>query len=292
MAAGNDSPGVADTTARIVASAKTIGGSHVVIGTAGPAAVTATTGGVAVTVAHDPAGGVRLTSSAADGAVVTVGLPTELALSAAQVADDGTVVYPAAHGDAAVQAQSDGTVAIHSVLQDKSAPTRFTYAFSGARLVALDDGSVLLVDPVSPATVIGAIAPGWAVDAAGAPVRTSYLVHGNTLVQVVYPDASTTYPVVADPSVSFGWKVYVTFNRTEVHTIANSPLTPKAKYAAIICAVVPVPWIAAACGLLTYDIADSIANTFATASRQNQCVQIGYPYTWGGLPQSWVILSC
>ncbi|WP_435298434.1 hypothetical protein [Timonella sp. A28] len=47
---------------------------------------------------------------------------------------------------------------------------------------------------------IAVINPAWAVDAKGAPLKTEYVLEGNTLIQRVHTDESTAFPVVADPS--------------------------------------------------------------------------------------------
>lgn len=52
---------------------------------------------------------------------------------------------------------------------------------------------------------VAEIAAPWAVDADGNAVPTLYEIAGDTLVQKVRVDASTTFPVVADPSFDWVW---------------------------------------------------------------------------------------
>ena len=59
--------------------------------------------------------------------------------------------------------------------------------------------------------VVGVIAAPWAVDANGVAVQTEYKLRGGVLVQTVN-HIGAAYPVVADPSVTLGWNVYVWFD--------------------------------------------------------------------------------
>jgi len=51
--------------------------------------------------------------------------------------------------------------------------------------------------------LVGTIDAPWALDAKKAPVPTSYDVSGDRLIQHVGHNAQTSYPVVADPDVSY-----------------------------------------------------------------------------------------
>ena len=59
--------------------------------------------------------------------------------------------------------------------------------------------------------VIGTVAPPWAVDANGDSVPTAYKLRDNILARTV-EHAGAVYPVVADPSVTLGWRIYVWFD--------------------------------------------------------------------------------
>ncbi|MEU4917951.1 hypothetical protein AB0G29_01075 [Streptomyces parvus] len=60
--------------------------------------------------------------------------------------------------------------------------------------------------------VVGTIDAPWATDAAGRPVPTDYRLEGVMLVQTVTPSSATTFPVVADPKLTYGVGIY--FNAT------------------------------------------------------------------------------
>ena len=51
----------------------------------------------------------------------------------------------------------------------------------------------------------------WAVDADGEAVRTAYKLSGNAIVQTIQ-HSGAAYPVVADPTVSLAWAIYVRWN--------------------------------------------------------------------------------
>lgn len=67
-------------------------------------------------------------------------------------------------------------------------------------------------------TPVATIGAAWAVDAAGKPVATRYELDGTTLTQVIAPDASTTFPVTADPSV-WWWTVSIATCAVEIAVI-------------------------------------------------------------------------
>lgn len=98
-------------------------------------------------------------------------------------------------------AKNDGSVQITTILEDRSAPTRFTYRVNTAGAVKLveENGFVAMKDPSG--KLIGGFAPAWAFDASGKAVPTKYEINGNTITQVVEhrTAANVTYPVVADP---------------------------------------------------------------------------------------------
>jgi hypothetical protein len=96
-------------------------------------------------------------------------------------------------------------------------------------------------------------------------------------------------PVQAQARVSFGWGIYVTYNRTEVKRVAALPIQ-RAKYGSILCAPIPQATLALACGLYVYDAASAVAATFRSAARQSACVQTRYatPSTIIG----WKVVRC
>jgi hypothetical protein len=198
-------------------------------------ASTAEGGSVAVPV--DPDNAITLseapsadgTNSVASDIALPVSLPQEVNLQDASVATDGTVTYASSDGGASaqVQALSDGTTTIETKIPNAGAQHRFTYTFGdGITPMLRDDGGADLVAVGSDGMkyVVGNVAAPWAKDKNGLAVATSYEVEGSTLVQVVVPDASTVYPVTADPK--FGWTAWVIptlwFNKAETKKATNA----------------------------------------------------------------------
>lgn len=134
----------------------------------------------------------------------------------------GVIVYDNNNGSATVPAtHMDGTVQINTVIESARAPKAYDYPMSiaaGQTLQLQPDGAVYLMngDGTSAAAVIAA---PWARDAHGAPVPTHYEVTGSTLTQVVDFTSATAFPVVADPSVSFGTYVVVTMSQATARAI-------------------------------------------------------------------------
>lgn len=73
----------------------------------------------------------------------------------------------------------------------------FEYGIEGYLPCQADTGEVMFLDPQG--GFVSVAAP-WAVDANDTEVATYYEVRGDQIVQVVVPDETTAYPVVADPT--------------------------------------------------------------------------------------------
>lgn len=296
-ASAPDSTNRANSAARII-SAVAPNHGHVVKPTASGKAVNAKVRSAGISIPTDPSAGVKLTSDDSPlGGGLAVSLPSELNLASAQVAGDGTVLYPAVDGgaSAAVQLLDDGTTRIQTVVPDAQAQHQFSYRFGDGVIPVVNvDGSVALTvnEPDGLTVKIGSVAAPWASDANGNPVSTSFRVIGATLVQTIATNESTAYPVVADPSVSFGWGVYIHYNRTEVHrdvTGLIGAVNSKGKYAAVFCALIPNVAAGAACALFSYDTFQSIYNTFVTADSQGTCA---FVHLVGAFPVEWNLESC
>ncbi len=97
-------------------------------------------------------------------------------------------------------------------MENPSAPS--TYAFpvslsAGEFLTSNPDGSVSVMKSFSGGSVsVGTFQTPWAKDASGALVPTHYIVQGSTLIQQVEVTSATTFPVVADPTITWGWGPY------------------------------------------------------------------------------------
>ncbi|WP_263119429.1 hypothetical protein [Cellulomonas sp. RIT-PI-Y] len=146
-----------------------------------------------------------------DGAQLAVTLPSDLPLDHAEVADDGTVVYPGSSVSAAVQVLDNGSTRLQTVIENSSAPSDFAYSFGGGVApVQAEDGAVTLSVTTEDAVLqLGQVDDAWAVDANGAPVRTWYTVEGDMLVQHVDLSSTTAFPVIADPKLTYGVGVYL-----------------------------------------------------------------------------------
>lgn len=169
-----------------------------------------------------------------------------------------------------------------TISKDARAPREFVYAFGdGVRPVVDADGTVELVEDAGTALLtVGKVDRAWATDAAGSSVRTHYEVRGNALVQVVAPDARTTYPVVADPRISYAWWGFtVYYNKSDTITIASG-----AAGCAALTVLIPDPTVtkvvAATCGLLAVFAGDALA--------RGKCVKlVKYGWVGPGVPQQY-----
>jgi len=289
-----------DTTADLIAGVAPDQG-QVVPGTTTDDQISVQADNTQVTVPTDPSQPITMNDPAATPPV-SVSLPAEATVAKAKVAHDGTVVYHTTktHGTSvAVQVLTDGATRLQTITPDAHSPHQLTYTFGDGTVPVLNaDGTVALVQKASGVTVmLGGIDKAWAADAKGAPVKTSYQVKNGALVQTITPTARTAYPVVADPSITFGWRYYVKYNKAETKTIANAPGSNQAKYAGIVCGAIPNGYFAAACGYDIYDVANSVISTFKSASKAGKCVQMAYAYPiFGAALQlvmgSWKVVTC
>jgi len=158
----------------------------------------------------------------ARGAEVRVTLPVG---STAESAVSRGLVELSGRGYSVVPAVlRDGSVAIHTVMHDASAPLSYDFYFH------LPANATLQIDPMNGSAIAVAtdgspllyIATPWARDARGRDVPTYYSARGSTLTQHLEPPDGASYPIVADPwagvdlvgSFSFtkltaGWKLNV-----------------------------------------------------------------------------------
>lgn len=161
--------------------------------------------GVSVEIPVDPADAVNLISG---DAVISVDLPSTDDARAAEVDGSGLVSYDMGDGSSTVLAvKNDGSIQINTVIADSTAPTRFAYPLEvpEGSSVTLNRETGTVSITAADGTWIGGVAPAWATAADGSTVATHYELDGDTLIQVVEHDASTTsYPVVADPWLGIG----------------------------------------------------------------------------------------
>ena len=187
--------------------------------------------------------GLASVTTAPDGSVVTVLVPTDLAqpiialdgsgtrvgigvprtagMEPAVIVED-TVVFTDQQAGVAmtVQPLASGAVRTSVTIAGPDSPGQYRFPVSledGGSLALRDDGSVAVSSELSyngeagevitRRVVTSTIAAAWAVDADGMAVPTHYRLEGNTLVQHVDLTATTAFPVVADPLWSTLWHV-------------------------------------------------------------------------------------
>jgi hypothetical protein len=96
-------------------------------------------------------------------------------------------------------------VRLLSVIRSPSAPTVYRFPLNlprGATLEQRANETILIRGAAG--RPIGAVRAPWARDANGQRVATRLEIRGQTLVQHV-DHRGAAYPVVADPSIDFGW---------------------------------------------------------------------------------------
>lgn len=221
-------------------------------------------------------GGEQLTIETEDGAEFQLGLPTDVDGVEAGVAEDGSVVYKTTEAvDVVAQVIDDG-VRIMSVISDGSAPSTYDYEIDGLTPVLQVDGSVFLFEPTEPATEpVGIIDAPWAKDARGNDVPTQYVVEGTTVVQVVdHLSGDYAYPIVADPKLTFGKRIYWNLTRKEQQYFFTMGSAGAAAYlcaqtAGLGCGVAA----AAASGIGVF-----LSNRGGICPKSKSWLQIGLPY--------------
>ena len=120
-------------------------------------------------------------------------------------------VYSGTSYDIALDASQEGFSA-YVVVRDENAPVSYEFSHdlpAGFKLSEDGEGGIEVLNARQ--EVVGVIAAPWAVDANEVAVQTEYKLRGGVLVQTVN-HIGAAYPVVADPSVTLGWNVYVWFD--------------------------------------------------------------------------------
>ena len=180
-----------------------------------------------LTIPTDPKGGVayRLESVEIDGStgamtttshgVARFHLPaTDAHKDKTAIDGNGIAIYAGTSYHIALDAAEDGFSAYVAV-NDSTAPTRYEFGYdlpSGFKLSEDGEGDIEILNPEN--TVVGDIAPPWAVDANGAAVRTAFKLVDDDLVQTIQ-HSGAAYPVVADPTLTIGFFLYLWFDVPE-----------------------------------------------------------------------------
>ena len=140
------------------------------------------------------------------GIDISVGLPFSDQAQPATVEAEGIVSYDNGNGSTTVPVvKEDGSVQITTIIDNSDAPARYAYTIAlpeGGYLEQLEAGMVVIRD--AEGAFHGGVLPAWAKDADGSDVATHYEIDGGVLTQVIEHDATTTFPVVADPAVGGG----------------------------------------------------------------------------------------
>jgi|GEM_PF-901838 len=244
-------------------------------------AIQAVTAGASVEVPRDPNDGVSL--GASDGPKLEIQLPNaNNAQDATQVAP-GTVAYPSGNGSAnAVQATEDGGVRMLTVIDNPNAPTKYDYGVSipeGGNIQIATDGGATITG--SDGAVLATVATPWAHDALGRTIETYFTTDDATLTQhIKHNTAGAVYPVTADPSLSWGWNLYVNFNRSETQAIKHFQETGYMGWGLANAGCAPIPNAPArvSCIVATLYEGSQLAWAVRNASETNSCLQLAIPY--------------
>jgi len=217
---------------------------------------------------------------AGQGSTSGSGLPIEPSFTTSVVPTvvGASLVYVnALPGASFVVRSKDGGSQTLVDITDAAAPTSYTFSIplpTGARVVPQTDGGATVLTATG--AVIGNLAAPWARDAAGRSVPSYYKFAGNVVTQIV-DHRGATYPVVADPWVSWHWwGVTVGFTRSDLTFLAavGSPA---------------IGWLSKCCGGWGWAvaIAAQVALGFAWwASTYGYCLEINV--TWfGGWSWPW-----
>ncbi|MGW8949950.1 hypothetical protein [Streptomyces sp. NPDC055709] len=235
-----------------------------------------------VTVSTPPDSSGRVVTTAADGSTFQLGLPGTAKVPGVK-AGAGTVVYPnaAKATDFAVQPTSDGGARTLITLKDSSAPRDYRFDLDlpeGASLAADGNGGYMITkQSATGAVVLGAVESPWAKDAKGRPVSTEYQLDGHTLVQTVTPGADAAYPIVADPKVSYGVRIYMNFSKAEVKKHAAK--MKAAPGGAALCGLLGIPAATIPCSVLVGAHLTHLAGVWSSAATYNKCVEMSFTYT-------------
>lgn len=186
-----------------------------------------------VDIPADPTRGVRLRGR--DGKSLIIHMPGVRKGHKGKKAHNGTVVYGSS-GDSVNVAipGANGEVQMWSHIRNREAPEMYRYCVDGVTFAMSPDGGAVGVDATNQPAVF--VPPPTATEKkTGKAVATSYSADGNCIVQhVAHKAEGTSYPVLADPYVSytplrwwpnnvkFGDRWIVYFDRNETGSIAGA----------------------------------------------------------------------
>jgi hypothetical protein len=138
-----------------------------------------------------------------EGAFGSIGLELPFAESAddAQVLAPGVIAFANSNGSTVTAlVKEDASVQIAIVIESPNSSSAYPFELEVPAGATVADNDGLITISGKDGSFIGAVAPAWALDAAGNAVATHFKLSGTTLTQVVdLTDEATVFPVVADP---------------------------------------------------------------------------------------------
>lgn len=240
------------------------------------------------------AAGLVTAADPATGQVLTVKAPAKPTATVDAGGAQALATNPAAY---TVVTPHTGGVQFAQDITGPTAPTIYAYKLTlplgyapylqPNGTIALELKTIGLVKGApTEAGTLGIIQPAWATDAQGNPVPTSYTVDGLTVTQHVGFTASTAFPVVADPSVSFGWVTYVHFYHSEVGSVVwIAAIAGASATIGWACSLISVGWLVPICVGVAAALAAYLLGLFQTAWNRGGGIVLKFNYygnPWGG----------
>lgn len=181
------------------------------------------------------------------------------------------------------------SVVMMSVIEDESQQS-IDYSLAlpkGAKVLPTSNGSLVVTNPKGKglSALVGTIERPWARDANGKQLATSYTHSGGVLTQQV-DTKGATFPIVADPTLTFGLGVYLNMYGWEIRGLGMTASAVFGVSVILSCAnVSKVPhWVARSlgqllCGLLGAVTAKAVLESILHFYRYraivaNQCYQM------------------
>jgi hypothetical protein len=220
-----------------------------------------------------------------EGETLGVALQSNKVAPATSDATATTFKNVATATDAEVRSVTGGAQLL-SVMQNSSASASQKYNLTlptGVKLTSQSDGGYIMQDAAG--QTVGRIEAPWAKDATGKDLPTKYALAGNVLTQTTNT-AGAKYPVVADPKVSFGIRVYVRYSRAEVKAMKQqNVLIGGTTLASAVCGKIPTFWLKTACLAAVAITSNSVNGTFKDAANRDRCVEL--KFTYQGILMEW-----
>lgn len=234
--------------------------------------------------------GVKATTG---GSAVSISLPNAQSASRATRLASGVVEYAGNNGSSNAVVPTSSGVQMLTTIGNSAAPTQYAYALTlsrGGAVKVLGDGRAVITD--SAGKTLADVAAPWAIDANGTKVPTHFETNGRTLTQVVdHTSGHFAYPIVADPSISFGWSIYLRYSKQEVRNLKQQGVFNSYGILwGVLCSRLPNNYLVAGCSISLGTGFWAISQTFQAAANENKCVEVRLDYS-GGL-DGWRRYAC